>query len=54
MSMLQKHKKNIRSNNNSRRRAQLPFIDGQIVAMNEFGDGEIHGNRKTSKSSVLL
>jgi 23S rRNA (uracil1939-C5)-methyltransferase len=49
MSMLQKHKKNIRSNNNSRRRAQLPFIDGQIVAMNEFGDGEIHGNRKTIK-----
>jgi 23S rRNA (uracil1939-C5)-methyltransferase len=24
-------------------------IDGQIVAMNEFGDGEIHGNRRTIK-----
>lgn len=25
------------------------IIDGQIVAMNEFGDGEIHGNRRTIK-----
>lgn len=25
------------------------FLDGQIVAMNEYGDGEIHGNRKTIK-----
>ncbi|HEX2956702.1 MAG TPA: 23S rRNA (uracil(1939)-C(5))-methyltransferase RlmD [Chitinispirillaceae bacterium] len=25
------------------------LIDGQIVAMNEYGDGEIHGNRKTIK-----
>ena len=24
-------------------------VDGQIVAMNEYGDGEIHGNRRTIK-----
>lgn len=49
MSTNQKHQKNIKSSNNSHRRAQSLFIDGQIVAMNEYGDGEIHGNRKTIK-----
>jgi 23S rRNA (uracil1939-C5)-methyltransferase len=30
------------------------IVDGQIVAMNEFGDGEIHGNRRTIKVARVV
>ncbi len=32
-----------------KKNAMKNIINGQIVAMNEFGDGEIHGNRRTIK-----
>jgi 23S rRNA (uracil1939-C5)-methyltransferase len=38
--------------NNKKNQKKYPLkniIEGQIVAMNEFGDGEIHGNRRTIK-----
>jgi 23S rRNA (uracil1939-C5)-methyltransferase len=47
--MNQKFQKNFNKSNYPPRKAISPFIDGQIVAMNEYGDGEIHGNRKTIK-----
>lgn len=47
--MNQKSKQNFKKSNYPPRKAQPLFIDGQIVAMNEYGDGEIHGNRKTIK-----
>ncbi len=47
--MNQKSSKKIKKSSFSPVRTQPSLIDGQIVAMNEYGDGEIHRNRKTIK-----
>jgi 23S rRNA (uracil1939-C5)-methyltransferase len=49
MNMSQKPENGIKKRSSVHQKSSTPFIDGQIVAMNEYGDGEIHGNRKTIK-----
>lgn len=41
--------KNARPHKGAQTRNDKSLVDGQIVAMNEFGDGEIHGHRRTIK-----
>lgn len=41
--------KNNRQHKSAQTRNDKSLVDGQIVAMNEFGDGEIHGHRRTIK-----
>ena len=41
--------KNTRSQKDAPTRSDKLIQEGQIVAMNEFGDGEIHGHRRTIK-----
>jgi 23S rRNA (uracil1939-C5)-methyltransferase len=41
--------KNVHSRKGPPTRNDKSLIDCQIVAMNEFGDGEIHGHRRTIK-----
>jgi 23S rRNA (uracil1939-C5)-methyltransferase len=49
MNINQMSPKKIKNRNSPNGITHPSFLDGQIVAMNEYGDGEIHGNRKTIK-----
>jgi 23S rRNA (uracil1939-C5)-methyltransferase len=46
--------KSVRPKKGTPTRGDKSLVDGQIVAMNEFGDGEIHGHRKTIKVARTL